>query len=185
MVFYLVRHGRTDWNDEKRFQGHRDIPMNEEGLLQINDLAERIAEKGECFDIMITSPLDRASSTARIIAEKAGFPGEIIVDDDFIERDCGALEGEVWRPDLDLDDPKYKMETIAELCGRAQRALDKYAFPEDGRIMIVSHGAILAAVRTVLSGYRIDYFDRSVPVVQGNVLCCEKNGQDTRFYNMF
>ena len=185
MTFYLVRHGQTDWNNEKRFQGHRDIPMNEAGIRQISDLAGRIAEKGEGFDMMITSPLDRARTTARIIADKTGFSGEIIVDDDFIERDCGALEGAVWSPDLDLNDPKHRMETIPDLCRRAERALDKYAFPADGRIMIVSHGAILAAVRTVLSGYRIDYSDRSVPVIQGNVLCCEKDGQDTRFYNMF
>ena len=42
MRFYLVRHGQTDWNNEKRFQGHRNIPMNEAGIQQIQELADQI-----------------------------------------------------------------------------------------------------------------------------------------------
>ena len=186
MIFYLVRHGQTDWNNEKKFQGHRNIPMNETGIEQMNDLADRIVEAGILFDRIIASPLDRARKTAEIISEKSGFKGSIVFDEDFIERDCGALEGEVWTPELNLDDPKHNMETIPELCKRAERALDKYSFGEDERVMIVSHGAILTAVRTVLSGYTIDYSDRTEPVTQGNVLCCEiKEGKETAIYNFF
>lgn len=186
MTFYLVRHGLTDWNNEKRFQGHRDIPMNEEGIRQINELADKIADSGIVFDRLISSPLNRARTSAEIIAMKSGFAGEIIIDDDMIERDCGALEGEVWNPDLKLDDPKYAMETIPALCERAKRALDKYSFSEDEKIMIVSHGAILTAVRCALSDNTIDYFDNSHPVIQGNILCCEKEeGKEPVFYNVF
>ena len=186
MIFYLVRHGQTDWNNEKRFQGQKNIPMNEAGISQISDLADRIAEKGIAFDKMIVSPLDRAKKTAEIIAEKTGFAGEFIFDPDFMERNCGKLEGEVWSPELNLDDPKYEMETIPELCDRADRALGKYSFADDEKVMIVSHGAILSAVRAVLSDYKLDYFDRTVPVIQGNVLCCEKEvGKDSVFFNVF
>ena len=103
-----------------------------------------------------------------------------------MERDCGLLEGEIWRPELDLEDPKYRMETIEELLDRAKRALDKYTFSEDERIMIVSHGAFLAAVRSILSDQKIENFDRTVPVIQGNVLCCVKEeGKETVFFNLF
>ena len=186
MIFYLVRHGQTDWNNERRMQGHRDIPMNDTGIAQISCLADRLAEAGIRFDRLISSPLGRARMSARIIAEKTGFKEEIVIDEDFIERSCGALEGEVWTPELDMEDPKYKVETISELCERARRALDKYTFAEDEKVMIVSHGAIMAAVRTVLSDHTVDYFDRTVPIIQGNVLCCELNGENgTSFYNMF
>jgi len=185
MIFYLVRHGQTDWNNEKRFQGHRDIPMNDAGVKQINELADKIAHKGIVFDRIIVSPLDRARKTAGIIAEKTGFSGEIIIDDDLIERDCGLLEGTVWNAELDLKDPKHKMETIPELCARAERMLERYGFREEEKVLLVSHGAILTAMRTVLSGYKIDYSDRSVPVIQGNMLCCKKVGGESEFYNVF
>ncbi len=186
MIFYLVRHGQTDWNNEKRMQGHVNIPMNETGIQQINDLADRIKKEGIRFDRLIASPLDRARKSAEIIAEKTEFKEEIIFDADLIERNCGLLEGKVRTPETDLEDPKYDMETIPELCERAQRALDKYVFKEDEKIMIVSHGAFLTAVRTVLSDFKIDYHDRTEPVIQGNVLCCEINkGKDVLFYNLF
>ena len=119
-------------------------------------------------------------------AESWKHAKEIVFDADFVERDCGALEGEVWSPELDLDDPKYQMETITEMCDRAKRALDKYRFAEDETIMIVAHGAILMAVRTVLSDNKIDYYDRNDPVIQGNILCCEKEeGKDAVFFNVF
>ena len=174
MIFYLIRHGQTDWNIQKRMQGHADIPMNETGIQQMNDLAEKIVKEGIRFDRLIASPLKRARKSAEIIAEKTGFQKDIIFDEDFVERDCGLLEGEIWTPELDLDDPNYKMETIEELCERAEKVLNGYSFSEEEKIMIVSHGAFLAALRTVLSDYRIDYFDRTHPVIQGNVLCCVK-----------
>ena len=186
MIFYLVRHGQTDWNNEKRFQGHRDIPMNHTGIQQINELADQIVKGGIVFDKLIVSPLDRARRSAEIIADKTGFKGGIVFDNDFIERNCGLLEGEIWNPELDLDDPKYNMETISEMCDRAKKALEKYTFSEDDRIMIVSHGAILTAVRTVLSDYKLDYHDRTVPVIQGNILCCKiEEGKDAAFFNAF
>ncbi|MBR4422096.1 MAG: histidine phosphatase family protein [Erysipelotrichaceae bacterium] len=186
MIYYLVRHGQTDWNNEKRMQGHADIPLNQTGIMQINELAERIIKEGISFDRLIASPLARAKKSAEIIAEKTGFHKDILFDEDFIERDCGLLEGEIWRPELDLEDPRYRMETIQELCERAERALRKYSFSEDETIMIVSHGAILAAVRTVLADHRIAYFDRTVPVIQGNILCCvREEGKETIFYNLF
>lgn len=186
MFFYLVRHGQTDWNNEKRMQGHMDIPMNDTGIQQMRYLADRIVEEKIRFDRLISSPLERARKSAEIIANRTGFKEEIVFDDDFIERSCGILEGEVWTPEINLEDPKYKVETISDLCKRAQRALDKYTFSKDDKIMIVAHGAILTAVRTVLSDFTIDFFDRTEPVIQGNVLCCERKGENgTSFFNVF
>ena len=187
MIFYLVRHGQTDWNNEKRMQGRADIPMNAAGIRQIGELADRIAKEGIRFDTLISSPLCRAKKSAEIIAERTGFTKEILFDADFMERSCGLLEGKVWTPDLDLEDPRYGMETVRELCGRAERALAGYAFSEEERIMIVSHGAMLTAVRTVLSEHRIEYHDRTAPaVIQGGILCCVKEkGKEPAFFNMF
>ena len=186
MIFYLVRHGQTDWNNERRFQGQLDIPLNETGIQQIRELADRIVEAGVRFDTMLASPLIRARKSAEIIAEKTGFQKEIIFDELLMERYCGILQGEIWHPGLDLDDPKYEMETIPELCDRAERALGRYTFSDDERIMIVSHGGLLTALKAVLSDHKMDYRNKSVPVIQGNVLCCVKEkGQEAVLYNLF
>ena len=186
MIFYLVRHGQTDWNIEKRMQGHADIPLNKTGIRQMNDLANRIAKAGIRFHRLVASPLSRAKQSAEIIVEKTGFSKEIVIDENFIERDCGLLEGEIWRPDLVLTNPRYEMETVKELCDRAEKALEPYLFNGDEAVMIVSHGAILTAVRTVLSDHRIAFSDRKAPVIQGNVLrCLKEEGKDAVFSNLF
>ena len=185
MIFYLVRHGQTDWNIQRRIQGSSDIPMNETGISQMNHLADRIVEEGITFDRMIASPLKRARRSAEIIAEKTGFR-DIVFDEDFVERSAGIMEGKTWTPDLDLEDPEYKVETVKQFLERAERALGKYTFAEDEKIMIVSHGAMITAIRTVLSDYKIDLHDRSVPIIQGNILCCVKEkGKETIFFNLF
>ena len=186
MIFYLVRHGQTDWNLEKRMQGQTDIPMNETGIKQIRELADMIVSTGIRFDKLISRPLQRAKKSAEIIAQRTGFPKEIIFDGDFMERNCGALEGHIWTPELLLEDPKYGMETDDQLLERAERALAKYLPSEEERIMIVSHGLMLSAVRTVLSDYKLELLDKTVPVIQGNVLCCVKEeGREAVFFNLF
>ncbi|HEX3032954.1 MAG TPA: alpha-ribazole phosphatase [Bacillota bacterium] len=64
---FLVRHGETIWNNELRYQGHSDIPLNEAGRQQASKLADRL--KGEKIDYFYASDLSRAMETAQIIAE--------------------------------------------------------------------------------------------------------------------
>ena len=145
--------------------------------------ADKLAETGLTFDLIISSPLDRAKTSAEIIAEKIKYEGGIICDPGFLERDFGELEGTKWTPDLKFEGPHNRLESVSEVCDRAKKALEKYTFPEDARVMIVSHGAMLTAVRTVLSDGKVSYEDRSIPIIQGNVLCCEKiHGKEPRFY---
>lgn len=186
MKFYLMRHGQTDWNVEEKMQGRKNIPMNSNGVNQITEIAERLQEINFQVDSIISSPLDRARESARIVAEKIGFEGNIIYDDDFVERSFGLAEGLVWSPQLNLDDEKYGAESVDEVCIRAEKAIDKYRSDEDKSILIVAHGAILAATKQALSQGRIGYYDRSVPIIQGNILCCEidQTGEQN-FYNLF
>ena len=65
-VFYIVRHGETDWNTKKLIQGHTDIELNENGIEQAKKTAEKL-KKIE-FDEAFSSDLSRAKRTAEIIA---------------------------------------------------------------------------------------------------------------------
>ena len=58
MEVYIIRHGKTDWNKECRFQGAKDIPLNEEGRQAARKLGERL--KDIHFDDIFSSPLSRA-----------------------------------------------------------------------------------------------------------------------------
>ena len=58
----MVRHGETDWNRERRFQGRADQPLNEAGRAQARELAELL--RGEPVSAVYTSPLRRAGETA-------------------------------------------------------------------------------------------------------------------------
>ena len=65
ICIYLVRHGETEWNKIRRFQGRSDLPLNREGRNQVNALA--LALKNKPFTAIYSSPLLRAVETARLI----------------------------------------------------------------------------------------------------------------------
>jgi len=68
----LVRHGETDWNAERRYQGHSNLPLNETGRAQATAAADVL--HGETFDAAYTSDLVRTTQTARIILERHPAP---------------------------------------------------------------------------------------------------------------
>ena len=90
MKIIAMRHGETDINTSGLLQGQRtDVPLNENGKEQ----ARQAADKLPCdIDVIISSPLIRATQTARIINER--FKKEMMaVDNRLIERDFGEFEG--------------------------------------------------------------------------------------------
>ena len=64
----VVRHGQTQWNTERRFQGHHDSPLTQKGISQAEALARRLAK--ERLSALYSSDLGRARQTAELIAER-------------------------------------------------------------------------------------------------------------------
>ena len=90
MRIYLVRHGETEWNRTRRFQGRSNLPLNQEGKKQVRALA--LALKNEPLIAIYTSPLIRAFETARLI--KAFHPSTPIFEEKgLIEMDLGKFDG--------------------------------------------------------------------------------------------
>ena len=88
-VLLLARHGETDWNRERRFQGHADRPLNDVGRRQAYELAELL--RVDAVATVYTSPLKRASETARIVSARFGVePREL---EALREIDVGDWEG--------------------------------------------------------------------------------------------
>lgn len=160
----VVRHGSTDWNLERRIQGHSNNSLNQQGIrdaqtavatLQHYAKSAQLAgvdEEQFCWRGITTSPLERAAATARLIADGLnGLP--IGVDSELIERDYGSAEGlpvskanELW-PELVIPDA----ETSAELRSRAAAALKRHLFTYPATIL-VTHGAWMRAGLSAVTG---------------------------------
>ena len=88
MKIYMTRHGETDWNKEGKMQGLTDTELNVTGINQAIETKEKLKKIN--FDLCISSPLKRASKTAKIII---GDKCNIIYDDLLVERCLGDYEG--------------------------------------------------------------------------------------------
>src|SRR5690554_1025147 len=98
--FYFARHGETDWNAERRYQGSRDIPLNARGQKQADAngvLLKLLLEEEGVDPAALTwhaSPLSRARETMERM--RAAFDGplpEILFDERLVEISFGDLEG--------------------------------------------------------------------------------------------
>ena len=88
MNLYVVRHGETIWNKEKKVQGISDIPLSEKGIKDAFELQTLVSTLK--LDVVISSPLTRARETAKILVNST-LP--INTDDRIKERDWGLNEG--------------------------------------------------------------------------------------------
>jgi broad specificity phosphatase PhoE len=96
----LARHGETTWNKDRRFQGQRDVPLNDRGREQARELAAAAAGHG--FVALYSSPLSRARETADIVGAALGLQPRL--DDRLKESDVGGWEGR-YKDDIERDEP--------------------------------------------------------------------------------
>jgi probable phosphoglycerate mutase len=85
----LIRHGETEWNRERRMQGHADSPLSDKGMRQAILLAQRM-KKIE-FTAFYSSDSGRACETARFITDATGRP--VLLEPRLRERNFGVFEG--------------------------------------------------------------------------------------------
>ena len=140
-MFYLVRHGQTDWNVEKRIQGHSDIPLNDAGRAQAVQLQERL--KPIAFDHCFSSDLQRAIETARILTASRSLA--IHVDPRLRERNFGIGEGKLFSEcDTSLEQNLMTVETDEAVAKRFFAFLHETEKKYPGSsILIVTHGGVM------------------------------------------
>ena len=156
----LLRHGQTDYNAERRFQGQADIPLNALGVQQAERAREALSRFE--FDAIYSSPLKRALETARLVRPEA----EILTDDRLMEINVGTHSGRTWAevleemPDYDYNEAQgidfrrsETGETMAEVVERGMAAFTEIGERhEDQTVLIVSHGFLLRHVLHELLG---------------------------------
>ncbi len=156
-LFY-VRHGETQMNVNEKFSGQIETQLTELGKKQAQKAGENAKVNLPKIDYMIVSPLKRTRHTAKLIAEEIGFSFDAVeLNDLFIERSFGNLEGSDAKPYIAKADKHMKLdhiesvETIKELEQRAKKAYEYVLSLEDyDNILIVGHGTFGRALRRVI-----------------------------------
>lgn len=148
---YLIRHGRTAWNLEGRWQGLRPLPLDEVGLAQAKALAGYWREP---LSAIWSSDLSRALDTARALGEALGLTPQI--DERLRECNLGIFQG-LTKAEMQERHPyEYSQmqadymgycipdgETRRDLQVRAYAAFSDIVRQGTGQIAIVSHGGTL------------------------------------------
>jgi broad specificity phosphatase PhoE len=94
VTIFLVRHGETEWNRARRYQGWSDSPLTAHGIAQAEALGRRLATLPEAVDAeIVASPLGRARHTAEIIARRLGCAAPPRLDERLREISLGSWDG--------------------------------------------------------------------------------------------
>lgn len=168
MKLYFVRHGRTVWNLEGRFQGASgDSPLLSESIDILKQLGQYLNEIH--FDTIYSSDLPRAVKSAEIIQSQLQAPCPLKSIPDLREWHLGKLEGlkiatlnaiypqqiEAFRSNLAQFDTKmFEAESLYSTTQRTIQFIKSLKESSAERILIVGHGANLTASLRTLLGYK-------------------------------
>ncbi len=157
-MLYIIRHGRTDWNDLHKLQGRTDVPLNEEGRRMAE--AAREEYRNVHFDVCFCSPLIRARETAEILLRDRDIP--VLTDERLMEMSFGRYEG--LENSFDIPDHPVNAlfctpeqyspapsggESLDDLFARTGAFLREKAEPllrEGKDVLIVGHGAMNSSI---------------------------------------
>lgn len=151
----FIRHGRTSWNAEGRWQGHTDVPLDEVGEAQAKSLASRL--RGKAIPAIVASDLKRAARTAAIVGAAIGV--KPVFDARWRERDVGRFAGltsdevrarysdtwSAWQSGKGLNPPGG--EGHAAFYQRVVDCFVQIVAQHHGEtVMVVSHGGVISQV---------------------------------------
>lgn len=176
MTIFLVRHGETEWNRARRYQGWGDSPLTELGVAQAEAIGRRLRAVPEAIDAeIVASPIGRARRTAEIIAGCLGRIETPRLDERLREISLGSWDG------LDRREVRRRMgarfveyewyfatpdgESYEQFAGRIAAWL---AEAGDGPLIVVCHGVVTRVLRGLYAGLPRDTALR-LPVPQDRI----------------
>jgi probable phosphoglycerate mutase len=149
-MILLLRHGETEWNQNRRIQGRGDSPLTERGKRQAAAMGRTTRQvlEGRIPHLKV-SPLGRTRHTAEIVLTELGLENpQITFDEMLVELGFGPWEGRQAEETLDLmteTAPEWRLfnvpggETYEELCARCRTWLDQHENTSHP-LVVVSHG---------------------------------------------
>jgi len=185
-MIYLVRHGRTQFNAEQRFQGSLDSPLTTIGVAQAKAqgrlLRRLIPEASDCP--IVSSPLGRARATAALIAEAMGDPA-VAFDARLAEVSLGEWEG-LSPIEIDARWPGMRLPSIRTTWAKGCPGSEPYAAAiarvrewleaHAGRTLIaVSHGITGSILRGLHAGLSREEM-LALPIPQDAVFVLSEGG---------
>ena len=169
-MFYIIRHGKTDWNEIHKLQGRTDVPLNDNGRKMAKIAAEEYADVH--FDVCYCSPLIRAKETAQILLEGRDVP--IIYDDRLMEMAFGIYEGiqncfekpecpvrTIFLAPQDYTAAFEGAESWDDLFKRTGSFLEEIVYPlvKEGKdVLVVAHGGVNSCITTQVRNKPIEEF---------------------------
>jgi broad specificity phosphatase PhoE len=189
-IILLARHGESDWNVARRWQGHSDRPLTERGRAQAHALAERLGEIA--LDAVYASDLERARATAEIVARSQDLRVNLLPE--LREVDVGSWSGFTRDEARERFPDDYRRwleggpgwrdgETYEEMSDRIVRAVGRIiSMHPHGRVLVVSHGGPIRAVHAHALGMDVHAYRRMRPVEPNARLSavCAEDGRLTR-----
>ena len=175
-VIFLIRHGETEWNRARRYQGWGDSPLTPRGVVQAEAIGRRLQALPEAAGVpIVASPLGRARRTAALIQTARGDPASIALDERLKEISIGAWDGlardeiAVLSPGIFDGDGRHEWyfhtpdgETYDEFAGRLAAWLAEIG---DRTLIVVAHGIVTRVLRGLYAGLPRQVA-RSLPVPQ-------------------
>lgn len=164
LALYLIRHGETDWNRDARYQGQRDIPLNETGRAQSRrqgEVLKPLLPDLDKFDF-VSSPLGRAVETMQIIRSVLGLDANgYRTDRTILELSYGHWEGELASELIEKDpagvagkasDPFGWRPTGGESYRDLQDRVATWLDGLDRDTVAITHGGVSRVARGALFG---------------------------------
>ena len=177
-----MRHGQTNWNAEKRFQGQKGPRLNESGILNAEEAAEALM--GKKISCIISSDMTRTRETGEIISKKVNAP--LHFNELLRERNVGELSGLTVKeamekyPDIKFSDYDFGLELKglekwSSFTERTIKGFHEIIDAYDGDIVIVTHGGVIQVIKRHLGASQTDQV-----VPNGSILQIMETSKDFR-----
>jgi 2,3-bisphosphoglycerate-dependent phosphoglycerate mutase len=157
----VVRHGETDWNTAGILQGWTDVPINDVGRRQAQDLAAAMADAG--FSRIYSSPLSRALETAEIIAGHLRLPAPTC-HAGLKERNFGEIQGIPKSELAELNPVLYQqlLKRNPACCFEEGESMDEFATRVLDAVMGIGEAEAGTEVLVITHGWVMDAITRHV-----------------------